>query len=194
MVSKKKIDPLKTVKSKSSFIFASILLATLFLLLAKDVSAISSPASYFIKPQGKALIVSFSSPWALDEIVLPTVSAELWSIGQECRAAVIEVAGRQFISSTTAKGRFMRFRPEGIASDSFVITPLIVAETSQRTSENPRITFTGVPAEIRAIENKIVEITGKVSRFHTENRCFSCHTALPLAMVYRAAVRPRLKH
>ncbi len=166
---------------------ACILALVLVISAPTDLSAISSPAGYSTRRLDKKLLVSFSSSWALDEIILPTVNAELWGEGLECRAAMIETAGRQLISSTPAQSGHMRFHPEGLASDSLVITPLIVVKASQSGIDAGRITFTGVPAEIRAIENKIAELSGKVSLFHRENRCFSCHTALPLAMVYRSA-------
>ncbi|MDD3147392.1 MAG: hypothetical protein PHD82_08830 [Candidatus Riflebacteria bacterium] len=165
----------------------TIVLILLLLFSASETPAESSPQNYTIQRLDGRLVVFFESSWALDEIVLPSVSSDLWGQNLECCAAMIETAGKQLIGSVSPQASGMRFNPTGVASDSIVITPLIVVAATTAGKEKGRIFFRGVAAEVRALENEISELAGRVSDFQRQNRCFSCHTALPMAMVYRNA-------
>ncbi|HPW57966.1 MAG TPA: hypothetical protein PLK58_04970 [Candidatus Rifleibacterium sp.] len=146
--------------------------------------------SYRVTRLENRLLVNFTQPLAFDQILLPTCNDELWGPGTICRAALIEAADQQFIASARANEGFMVFRPKTTASSSFYITPLITRaaelENHGQNADN-RIELTAVPAEVRAIENRIRHLVDATMQFNRENRCFSCHTALPLALAVKTA-------
>lgn len=146
--------------------------------------------SYQVTRLENRLLINFAQPLAFDQILLPTHSAELWGQGIICRAALIEASDHQFIASARTNEGFMVFRPKTAASSSFYITPLITRaaelENHGQNADN-RIELTAVPAEVRAIENRIRHLVDATMQFNRENRCFSCHTALPLALAVKNA-------
>ncbi len=144
--------------------------------------------SYRITRLENRLLISFTQPLAFDQILLPTYNHELWGRNIICRAALIETSERQFIASARADEGFMVFRPQSAASSSFYITPLITRPSGQdNQSPGNGIELTAVPAGIRAIEKRIRHLVDATMQFNRENRCFSCHTALPLALAVKTA-------
>ncbi len=162
----------------------------IFLLFLPFQAGADYDLSYRVTRLENRLLVSFTQPLAFDQILLPTFSEELWGQDIICRAALIETSDRQFIASARADEGFMVFRPESVASSSFYITPLITRtvgnEYPGRNISN-RIELTAVQAEVRAIENRIRQLVDATMQFNRENRCFSCHTALPLALAVKNA-------
>ncbi len=166
-------------------------LAILALLLLQTLQVTASyDPSYQIARSENRLLVNFMQPLAFDQILLPTRNDELWGQGIICRAALIETAERQFIASAKADEGFMVFRPQSVASSSFYITPLITRTAgleNYEQNQGNRIELTAVPAEVRAIENRIRQLVDATVQFNRENSCFSCHTSLPLALAVKTA-------
>lgn len=145
---------------------------------------------YEVSRHGNKLIIKFRQQLAFDEVHLPAISEELWGRGNLCRAALLEASNQQYISAAQKDKNPIIFRPDAIASSSLLITPLIVVkhdgETGNETS-SPLIKIIAVPAAYRHLEHRLAKLASKVSDFQQKNRCFSCHTALPLAMTFQAA-------
>jgi len=166
-------------------------LAILALLLLQTFQANADyDFSYRVTRLENRLLINFTQPLAFDQILLPTHSDELWGQGTICRAALIETSDSQFIASAKADEGFMVFRPRLAASSSFYITPLVTRNTGfeyhpEKTDNS--IELKAVPAEVRAIENRIRKLVDATMQFNRENRCFSCHTALPLALAVKTA-------
>ncbi|HNX74140.1 MAG TPA: hypothetical protein PLM07_03070 [Candidatus Rifleibacterium sp.] len=167
-------------------IFLSMVLLPALLLAGDTID------SYAVTHLQNKLSISFAREYAFDEIELPAVSNTLWGTGNECRAVLLELNGRQFVSSVAAPGQTLIFRPGGLPGREFFITPLIVNKGGEASTGSEKIRFSAVPAEVRSIETRITELTDRVSAFQQENRCFSCHTALPLALVFREAGKRRM--
>ncbi len=155
--------------------------------LALSFSGIAFSAEYTVSSLKDNITVTLAEESAFDIIELPLRSEDLWGQSQECRAAMLEIAGQQFISSAMPGSTHMVFKPGGLTGTSFSIRPLIVENFSDGVSGTASITFNAVPAKVRAIETRISSLTERVAIFQNQNRCFSCHTALPLAIVYREA-------
>ena len=172
-------------KARKTWSTAGIFLT--LVLLPTLLMAVETNDAYVVTLLKNKLCISFAREYAFDEIELPAVSDTLWGKGNECRAVLLEIAGQQFVSSVAAPGQTLLFRPGGLPDREFFITPLIVNQSGETASRTEKIRFSAVPAEIRRIETRITELTSRVSAFQKENRCFSCHTALPLAFAYREA-------
>lgn len=177
-------------KAAGNFRPLAVLAFLALMLLQTFQAGAGYDSSYQIARFENRLLVNFTQPLAFDQILLPTRSDELWGQGIICRAALIETSDRQFIASAKADEGFMVFRPQAAASSSFYITPLITRTASPEShGQNPgnRIELTAVPAEVRAIENRIRQLVDATMQFNRENRCFSCHTSLPLALTVKTA-------
>lgn len=166
-----------------------IALAALFALLsAKAVFA----TKIIITVESEKILAQFDQTWAFDEITLPAVATRLWGKGKRCSAATVQIANRHFVSSVKpADGAHLSFALAGIASDSVIITPLLV-EVNAETAD-AEITFIAVPAAVRLVENELEQRIDEALEFHRQNQCFSCHTALPLAFSCKAAAASGLK-
>lgn len=171
-------------KNSSGVIWPAFIAAVLTLSFA---GIAISAEEYTVSNLKDGTAITLAEEYAFDVIKLPTRSEELWGQSNECRAAMLEIGGQQFISSAIPESTHLVFKPEGLTGASFTIRPLIVEKCDETTSGTAGITFTAVPARVRAIETSISTLTGKVSAFQSKNHCFSCHTALPLAIVYREA-------
>lgn len=141
---------------------------------------------YVISRDDERVVIAFSEQWAFDEVRLPVSAPQLWGSPALCRAASVEAAGRHFVASAKENEQHLVFRLNGLATDSLIITPLI-----QHNSDNYElfsyIEFSAVPAKMRQIENRLSSLAGRVSEFHRQHGCFSCHTALPLALACKSA-------
>lgn len=135
--------------------------------------------------------IKFSEMLALDSISLPTVSTELWGKGVRCRAATIRIGSQNFLSSTKTIDSPMLFNPGGAITDTMIISPVFTEPATN--SMDGLFKVEAVRARIRQIEDEITALSNEVLEFQNENRCFSCHTAFPIAMVLNEADKKGFK-
>lgn len=139
-------------------------------------------AEIAIKNQGENVLVNFDQTWAFDEITVPSVSTRLWGKGNRCAAATMQIGSRYFVSAIASGSDRLTFVLPGITSDSLLLTAIMTIENKGSASEDGNIEFVAVPAQIRSIEDELNTKIDEVMAFQQQHNCFSCHTALPLAL------------
>jgi hypothetical protein len=167
----------------------SILMLLLFMIAGN--AGLAAPGVSFPEPiyelasGEESLSMTFSQSWSFDQIELPAVSQQLWGESSQCRAAVIKIADRSFVSRLSENESRLVFNLAGVISSEAIVLPLFKVSTERPAGENP--SFTATPAQVRMIEDELKELADEVLRFQKRNNCFSCHTALPLALTCKVA-------
>lgn len=163
----------------------------LLLLMISGNAALAVPGSSFPDPVyelatgEESLSMTFSQSWSFDQIELPSVSEQLWGKARQCRAAIIKTAGRSFISRLSADSERLMFNLDGVISSQAQVIELLKVDAARPEGAAP--VFAATPARIRMIEDELKELADAVLRFQKRNSCFSCHTALPLALTCKVA-------
>jgi hypothetical protein len=161
------------------------LLLVLFMFPGSMLRAGSWSMEYKKKTAG-TIIINFSEKLAISKIILPTNTEKLWGAGKKCRAATIKAGNKSFLSSTDQNGNELTFSLEGIIAQKIIVNPLYI-EVSTTDSNNADPVVEAVRAKIRLIEDKIKLLAQQTIEFQKQNRCFSCHTAYPLAVLFNEA-------
>ena len=122
----------------------------LLLFMISGAAGLAAPGGSFSEPvyeltKGEeSLSMTFSQSWSFDQIELPAVSQELWGEANQCRAAIIKVAGRGFVSRLSENGNRLIFNLAGAISDAAEIIPVLKVSTGLPAGEKPG--FTATPA------------------------------------------------
>ncbi|EKD80985.1 MAG: hypothetical protein ACD_39C02058G0002 [uncultured bacterium] len=133
----------------------------------------------------ESLSMIFLQSWSFDRIELPSVSEQFWGEAKQCRAAIIKVAGRSFVSRLSNSENQLQFNLAGVVCKEFQIIPLLKVGTVRPAGDVPK--FDATPARIRMIEDELKELAESVLHFQKRNNCFSCHTAMPMALTCKVA-------
>ena len=172
-------------------IAAAILL--LFTLLTSTLSAqtategepVFGRPAYRLSDEENLLSMQFSQSWSFDNVDLPSVAQDLWGENNQCRAAVIKIDNKSFISRLSDDENRLYFNLHGATTSQWQIIPVFTVNTKRSPGESP--VFVATPARIRKLEDELKELADSVLRFQQRNSCFSCHTALPLAITCKVA-------
>lgn len=166
------------VSRKKNSRFCPAIFALCLILCANSAFA----AEIVIKNQGETVLVSFGQTWAFDQITVPSVSTRLWGKGNRCSAATMKIGNRYFVSAIASGSDHLTFMLPGISSDSLLLTAIMTGENPATETAEENIEFVAVPAQIRFIEDELNTRIDEVLAFQQQHNCFSCHTALPLAL------------
>ncbi len=140
----------------------------------------------FKRDKAGTIVINFSEKLAISKVILPTNAYKLWGAETKCRAATIKAGTKSFLSSTNINGNELTFSLGGIITRQIVINPLYT-EISTTDGNNSEPVIEAVRAKIRLIEDKISQLAQQTIDFQKQNRCFSCHTAYPLAILFNEA-------
>lgn len=165
----------------------------LFFILSTEnlLASIFGKPEYRLKPEGESLLVNFSQNWSFDLVELPTVSKEFWGDLYQHRVAAIEISGRHFISKLCENENRLSFSLRGTTGQQLQIISILKTSTAGLAGDPPE--FIATPAQIRKIEDELKELAESVLSFQRRNSCFSCHTALPLALTCKVAAASGLR-
>jgi hypothetical protein len=147
--------------------------------------------SYELVTEEDTLTMRFSQSWSFDSIDLPAVSANLWGQDNQCQAAVLKIDGHSFISRLNDDESRLKFSLRGATSNLLQIIPVFITTSNGQTGDPPL--FVATPARIRLLEDELKELADSVLLFQQRNSCFSCHTALPLAITCKVAAASGLR-
>jgi hypothetical protein len=174
-----------------TIILSVLLPATLPLTARADSSDVFGNPLYELTLEEDVLTLRFDQSWSFDSIDLPAVSQNLWGDNSQCRAAVIKIAGLSVISRLNDDKSRLKFKLYGATGNQLQIRPLSKIGTEERTGAPPL--FVATPARIRLLEDELKELADSVLLFQRRNSCFSCHTALPLAITCKVAAASGLR-
>lgn len=170
-----------------------ILKTTFCLLISLLISIpLKSENIYKVEFYENKIKLIFNENWYFTRISIPSVSDKIW--GNNCRynAAIIEFNGKKHIISCSDKQSYMELNLPTDSIKEITLTPLSFSETSSNNS-NPAETrspiFTATQEKTKFIEDKLLNISQNELNKITQNNCFSCHTAIPLAMAINTARR-----
>jgi len=174
-----------------SMLICFILILAVLLTVTQPLSAEAEIADIFGSPvyeliaEEDILTMRFKQSWSFDSIDLPTASQELWGDDRLCLTAVITIAGRGFISRLNHDKTRLRCNLYGATGSQLQIRPIFKTGKAGQPGTPPL--FVATPARIRHLEDELKELADSVLSFQKRNNCFSCHTALPLAIACKAA-------
>lgn len=155
-----------------------------FVALLLIVSAVQAE-NYSIKTLSDRTVVRFAEEWSFDQIEVPAVSQTFWGNRLTHSAATLKAGDKPFVSAISSGSSHMKFSLAGLITSEIEIIPLLTSEESEILAGD--FLFSAVPATIRKIEQKINDSLDQEILFIRKNNCFSCHTALPLAMACKSA-------
>lgn len=156
-----------------------------------EISDIFGNPVYEMISEGDDLTMRFKQSWSFDSIDLPAASQALWGDNTLCRAAVITIAGRGFISHLSDDKKRLRFNLYGATGSQLQIKPIFKTAGIGQSGTPPL--FVATPARIRQLEDELKDLAESVLSFQKRNSCFSCHTALPLAITCKVAAASGLR-
>lgn len=162
-------------KITRSFCFVALLL------IAGAVQA----ENYSISILSDRTLVRFAEEWSFDQIEVPAVSQSFWGNRLTHSAATLKAGDQPFVSALSSDSSHLKFNLAGVKTSEIEIIPLLTSD--QSTTIESDFIFLAVPAKIREIEKKINDSLDQEILFIRKNNCFSCHTALPLAMACKSA-------
>jgi hypothetical protein len=128
------------------------------------------------------ITLRFNEKLAVDSVSLPIKSEKLWGNDIVCRAATIKLADKNFLASAPKGELSMIFKLDGLIGHELIITP-IYTMADNAVFQEARIEIDAVKASIKLIEDDIRHLSQQVIDFQKGNNCYSCHTALPLAIM-----------
>jgi len=195
-ISKQSTDNLTRASFRVRLICYILTLTALFsatqpLMARADSSGVFGSPSYELVFQEDVLTMHFDQSWSFDSIELPAVSQNLWGDNSQYRAAVIKIADRSFISRLNDDKSRLTFKLHGATGNQVQIRPIFKIDKAERTGGPPL--FIATPARIRMLEDELKELADSVLLFQQRNSCFSCHTALPLAITCKVAAASGLR-
>ncbi|MEW6709072.1 MAG: hypothetical protein AB1403_04550 [Candidatus Riflebacteria bacterium] len=158
--------------------------SVLFLIfLAWSAIAKEWPAS-LSHDEGKVKI-RFSEEIALSLLKIPVVSTSFWGQNMACRAATLKINDQSFIASAKPGEVYLIFKLDHQICREAFLTPVFI-ESTDKQGDSPAY-FEARNAEIRRSELELFRQSREILQFHEKNRCFSCHTLLPLAITINQA-------
>ncbi len=175
----------------SMILLSTILLADLPAYARNEMPHVFGKPEYQLTREEDVITMRFSQSWSFDSIDLPTVSPVFWGDNVQCRTAVIRTERHSFISRLSDDESRLIFSLNGTTSQQIQLVPMFKTGTERRTGEPP--IFTATPERIRLLEDDLKELAESVLSFQKRNSCFSCHTALPLAITCKVAAASGLR-
>ncbi|MBU1106255.1 MAG: hypothetical protein KKB51_06280 [Candidatus Riflebacteria bacterium] len=152
---------------------------------ARTLYAAFEEPVYELKPTDDSTSMMFLQSWSFDQLHLPAVSETVWGNAKQCRAAIVKTGGRSFVSKLSKDETVLLFNLNGAVDDKLQIIPLLQVNTLLPAKGKTQLSAT--PARIRMIEDELKILAESVLHFQQNNNCFSCHTALPLALSCKVA-------
>lgn len=154
-----------------------LLLAFMIMLAAFPVSG---SESFRFMRSTESLSLIFDQPFSFEHISLPAVSTMLWGEKQRCSAVTVVIGSTRLIGSAGATASSIEIDPGSVISNRIEIIPLFMSQIDYALASEPKLIM--VPASIKAVEEKFLQLAQRVYQFNERNECFSCHYSLPLAM------------
>lgn len=145
--------------------------------------ALSAPAKEwpaFFSHDGEKIKIRFSEDIAVSLVKIPVISTSVWGRNMACRAATLRINDQSFIASAKPGEAFLTFKLDHQICREAFLTPVFL-EATEKQGDNPAY-FEARNAEIRRTELELFQQSRDILQFHEKNRCFSCHTLLPLAI------------
>jgi len=142
-------------------------------------------ADFHIKVHKDRTFVKFAEKWSFDKVYVPAVSEKFWGNRLTHPVATLRIGDKPFVSSIASDSNHLRFNLSGIIASEIELIPLLTSDHEFIMEKD--FLFTAVPAKVREIEQKINDCLDQEIIFIRKNNCFSCHTALPLAMACKTA-------
>ncbi|HNW35067.1 MAG TPA: hypothetical protein PKM25_09065 [Candidatus Ozemobacteraceae bacterium] len=141
--------------------------------------------------------IDFTEPTAVDLVVLPLDSPEVFAPGSRGKAVIVRGA-----NSTTVGRRSepsddsLRIELSEPSTLWLEIIPIVSEIASAAAGTTGRLYIEGVDAPRRGLENELAELSKATLLIQERNRCFLCHIGLPLAWTatlaeYRCLNTPR---
>ncbi|MFZ5952409.1 MAG: hypothetical protein ACOYXC_17035 [Candidatus Rifleibacteriota bacterium] len=129
--------------------------------------------------------IRFSEEIALSRVKIPVVSTSVWGPNLACRAATLKINGQSFIASAKPGEIFLIFKLDHQICREAYLIPVFLEATDKHDDSPAQIEAR--KAEIRRSELELFQQSREILQFQEKNRCFSCHTLLPLAITINEA-------
>jgi hypothetical protein len=147
----------------------------------------SSWHSEINKINSEEIIMVFSEELAVERLILPAVSEELWGKGLRCRSVVAKIKDETFLASSAKDENQILFEFDGKFCTEIKIKAIYKEAVSEEQATEGNYRVTAVTADVRRIEVEISRLASETIAFQQQNNCFSCHTAFPLAILINEA-------
>ncbi|MGM0598651.1 MAG: hypothetical protein ACQETH_02425 [Candidatus Rifleibacteriota bacterium] len=137
------------------------------------------------------VLIRFAETLSLDTVVFPVYNKELWGERVKCRAVVLKCGNRKILGSAGNDQKEIVFKLGGLLAEQIFVSPVYLEKNVDGSGGSIKLNATrGVT---RQIEDEIAALTLEVNAFQRRHNCFSCHTALPLALLIDQAEQKKFK-
>ena len=139
---------------------------------------------YTITIKGNKTQIKFYDKWNFKKIAIPVHSQKIWGDDKNHNIAVIEIDNEKHIISSKQNEQYLEYTEKTKAINSFTLTSI---NTSLEEIAESLPIFKASSSKTKEIEDNILLISNEQNDFITKNKCFSCHSMIPAAIVIKTA-------
>lgn len=163
-------------------IFDKILVFLAFLVLLCRPT--SSESLYKISRNNGKITISFNENWTFNDILIPVCSSKIWGDNKVHNVAIIEFNNEKHILSAKQGDKYLLFLEDTKPINSFILTSI---NNSSEQIEEASLIFRATQAKTKEIEDELLVASNNELERIRKNKCFSCHTLIPVALSLKTA-------
>jgi hypothetical protein len=136
--------------------------------------------------QGNNIRLNFKRQFKVDKLILPANNKSIWQSTKSCVCAVAIADNIKRISSINASNTELIFDFEKKDIKQILIKPLVFSD-QVITSGISEIKVTGIATQKENFQNNLKTRAKEIIDFQKQNKCFSCHSAIPFSLACEEA-------
>ena len=163
-------------------IFNKILVFLAFLILLWQQADCEN--LYKISRNNGKISFSFNETWIFNDILIPVCSSKIWGDNKAHNVAIIEFNNEKHIISAKQGEKYLLFLEDTKPINSFILTS--ISNSFEQIEESLPI-FRASQAKTKEIEDELLLASNNELELIKKNKCFSCHTLIPVALSLKTA-------
>ncbi len=139
---------------------------------------------YRIIRNNNKITIKFNDSWRFKKISIPVCSNKIWGDDKTHNVAILEFNNEKHILSSKQGETYLQYLEETKVINSFTLTSI---NTSFEKIAESLPKFEATISKTKEIEDELLLMSNKEISNIKKNKCFSCHTLIPVALTLKTA-------